>query len=141
MCVLHYNASATHQAYAPNKVRLLKRIAGDNQPPVHGVGSFKMRLFSQAGWYVQLCDKVKQLCTVQMDHVTLPQGPVHPQHVHLSKEAKKKIRSNKIMIMTSCWVELSVALRPLTETIGLLGMGAQDGQLDFHTAPELWLQQ
>ena len=23
-----------------------------------------------------------------------------------------------------------------TETIGLLGMGAQDGQLDFHTAPE-----
>ena len=25
-----------------------------------------------------------------------------------------------------------------TETIGLLGMGAQDIHLDFHTAPELW---
>ena len=25
-----------------------------------------------------------------------------------------------------------------TETVGLLGMGAQDGHLDFHTAPELW---
>ena len=25
-----------------------------------------------------------------------------------------------------------------TETIGLLGMGAQDGHLDFHTAPKLW---
>ena len=26
-----------------------------------------------------------------------------------------------------------------TETIGLLGMGAQDDHLDFHTAPELCL--
>ena len=26
-----------------------------------------------------------------------------------------------------------------TETVGLLGMGAQDGHLDFHTAPELCL--
>ena len=26
-----------------------------------------------------------------------------------------------------------------TETIGLLATGAQDGHLDFHTAPELWL--
>ena len=25
-----------------------------------------------------------------------------------------------------------------TETIGLLGTGAQDGHLDFHTAHELW---
>ena len=25
-----------------------------------------------------------------------------------------------------------------TETVGLLGTGAQDGHLDFHTAPELW---
>ena len=25
-----------------------------------------------------------------------------------------------------------------TETAGLLGTGAQDGHLDFHTAPELW---
>ena len=26
-----------------------------------------------------------------------------------------------------------------TETIGLLGTGAQDVHLDFYTAPELWL--
>ena len=25
-----------------------------------------------------------------------------------------------------------------TETVGLLGTGAQDGHLDFHTVPELW---
>ena len=25
-----------------------------------------------------------------------------------------------------------------TETVGLLGTGAQDGHLDFHTAPALW---
>ena len=25
-----------------------------------------------------------------------------------------------------------------TETAGLLGTGAQDSHLDFHTAPELW---
>ena len=27
-----------------------------------------------------------------------------------------------------------------TETVGLLGSGAQDGHLDFHTTPELWKQ-
>ena len=32
---------------------------------------------------------------------------------------------------------LSVALRPGTETVGLLRTGAQDVHLDFHTAPEL----
>ena len=26
-----------------------------------------------------------------------------------------------------------------TETVGLLGTGAQDVHLDFHTAPELWI--
>ena len=29
-------------------------------------------------------------------------------------------------------------LKMSTETVGLLGTGAQDGHLDFHTAPELW---
>ena len=28
-----------------------------------------------------------------------------------------------------------------TETVGLLGTGAQDGHLDFHTAPELFIAQ
>ena len=31
-----------------------------------------------------------------------------------------------------CWRFMS------TETVGLLGMGAQDGHLNFHTVPELW---
>ena len=26
-----------------------------------------------------------------------------------------------------------------TKTLGLLGMGAQDGHLDFHTAPKLFI--
>ena len=34
---------------------------------------------------------------------------------------------------------LSVALRPQKRNNeGLLGTGAQDGHLDFHTVPELW---
>ena len=28
-----------------------------------------------------------------------------------------------------------------TETVGLSGTGAQDGHLDFHTAPELWREE
>ena len=39
------------------------------------------------------------------------------------------------------WSVLSVLLLKCcftsTETVGLLGTGAQDGHLDFHTAPEL----
>ena len=34
-------------------------------------------------------------------------------------------------------VELSECCFTSTETVGLLGTGAQDGLLDFHTAPEL----
>ena len=36
------------------------------------------------------------------------------------------------------WRWLSVALRPGTETVGLLRMGTQDAHLDFHTAPRWW---
>ena len=34
------------------------------------------------------------------------------------------------MAMKSCFTS--------TETVGLLGTRAQDGHLDFHSAPELW---
>ena len=34
-----------------------------------------------------------------------------------------------MMMMKCCFT--------FTETVGLLGTGAQDGHLDFHTAPEL----
>ena len=34
---------------------------------------------------------------------------------------------------------LDVCCFTSTETIYLLGTGAQDGHLDFHTAPELWV--
>ena len=34
--------------------------------------------------------------------------------------------------------EVGWVLLYVQKTIGLLGTGAQDGHLDFHTAPELW---
>ena len=37
---------------------------------------------------------------------------------------------NSILLLKCCFTS--------TETVGLLGMGAQDGHLDFHTPPELW---
>ena len=57
-----------------------------------------------------------------------------------------------VCICTWCWLErkttllYSVSLTTWllkccftsTETVGLLGTGAQDGHLDFHTAPKLW---
>ena len=39
------------------------------------------------------------------------------------------------VLISVCW--LSVDLRPHAETVGLLGPGAQDVHLNFHTAPEL----
>ena len=38
--------------------------------------------------------------------------------------------------MLGVWVECCFTS---TETVGLLGTGDQDGHLDFHTAPELWI--
>ena len=35
-----------------------------------------------------------------------------------------------------CWLMVECCFTS-TETVGLLGAGAQDGHLDFHTAPEL----
>ena len=35
------------------------------------------------------------------------------------------------------WLKLKYCFTS-TETVGLLGTGAQDGHLDFHTAPELY---
>ena len=38
--------------------------------------------------------------------------------------------------LVNCWLKCCFTS---TETVGLLGTGAQDGHLDFHTAPELWV--
>ena len=43
------------------------------------------------------------------------------------EEEEKRIRR---MLAECCFTS--------TETVGLLGTGAQDSHLDFHTAPELW---
>ena len=40
-------------------------------------------------------------------------------------------RSNSPLMLRCCFTA--------TETVGLLGTGAQDVHLDFHTAPELWI--
>ena len=45
------------------------------------------------------------------------------------------LKSHAVRIQRFGW---SVALRPATETVGLLGTGAQDVHVDFHTAPDLW---
>ena len=43
---------------------------------------------------------------------------------------EKKFFSTNMMMLKCCFTS--------TETVGSLGTGAQDGHLDFHTAPELW---
>ena len=43
------------------------------------------------------------------------------------EKKKKRIRR---MLVECCFTS--------TQTVGLLGTGAQDGHLDFHTAPDLW---
>ena len=54
---------------------------------------------------------------------------------------KNKKQTNKKQEPRSCVkVEFAVLLKccfTSTGTVGLLGTGAQDGHLDFHTAPEL----
>ena len=55
------------------------------------------------------------------------------------------LRFTPVYLYTLTFVVLSLVVGWLkccftsTETVGLLGTGAQDGHLDFHTAPELWL--
>ena len=49
--------------------------------------------------------------------------------VHL--KLKIHLLASLLMLLKCCVMS--------TETVGLLGMGAQDGHLDFHTAPELCL--
>ena len=46
-------------------------------------------------------------------------------------------RDSKMPVMTVLLLLLLKCCFTSTETIGLLGMGAQDVHLDFHTAPEL----
>ena len=40
---------------------------------------------------------------------------------------------------TYLWLDWLKCCFTSTETIGLLGTGAQDVHLNFHTAPELWV--
>ena len=49
-----------------------------------------------------------------------------------SQQGLKRLseRRSRMLLLKCCFTS--------TETVGLLGTGAQDGHLDFHTAPELW---
>ena len=47
-------------------------------------------------------------------------------------------RREKVMASMWCCTLLLKRCFTSTETAGLLGTGAQDSHLDFHTAPELW---
>ena len=48
----------------------------------------------------------------------------------------KKTRNTVCILFNFLWLKCCFTS---TETVGLLGTGAQDGHLDFHTAPELWI--
>ena len=45
-------------------------------------------------------------------------------------QSRDSIGCDLFLLLTCCFTS--------TETVGLLGTGAQDGHLDFHTSPELW---
>ena len=66
---------------------------------------------------------------VPSHHLILPGSPSPPVPVSTSR---RYTSMNKIPCC--CW---SVCFTS-TETVGLLGTGAQDVHLDFHTVPELW---
>ena len=46
--------------------------------------------------------------------------------------------TNRVAIKQRCNVGCSKCCFTTTETVGLLGTGAQDVHLDFHTIPEFW---
>ena len=46
-------------------------------------------------------------------------------------ERSRRINKHRTLFLLKCCLTS-------TETVGLLGTGAQDVHLDFHTAPELW---
>ena len=47
----------------------------------------------------------------------------------------RPVLDDKLPALTQKWLVVDVLLM-FTETVGLLRTGAQDGHLDFHTAPE-----
>ena len=56
--------------------------------------------------------------------------------VHFFPVQKKKENKNNKTFKQSLMLLLKCCFTS-TETVGLLGTGAQDGHFDFHTAPEL----
>ena len=53
------------------------------------------------------------------------------------KGEPKRCRAEVLPALTSLTARPNRLTFTSTETVGLLGTGAQDGHLDFHTAPEL----
>ena len=51
----------------------------------------------------------------------------------LSQGERKPVKTQ--IVFNHSWLKCCLTS---TETVGLLGTGAQDVHLDFHTAPELW---
>ena len=56
------------------------------------------------------------------------------ESLHSVKELSVRSVIQSKTLCTSGWLKCCPTS---TETVGLLGTGAQDGHLDFHTAPEL----
>ena len=60
-------------------------------------------------------------------------------HEHYKVVAWSRLWAHPIEINSSTQIFMSVeCCFTSTETLGLLGMGARDSHLNFHTAPQLW---
>ena len=63
-------------------------------------------------------------------------GPLS-EHVSLTTREKTWPGNARIGLGQNSQIALLKCCFTTTETVGLLGTGAHDGHLDFHTAPEL----
>jgi len=58
---------------------------------------------------------------------------------HTTEQTNKVLPSTPLFMLCMDLLLMAECCFTSIETIGLLGMGAQDGHLDFHTAPEISL--
>ena len=76
------------------------------------------------GCYVCICDA---------QHFSVS---VHWERFQENRQFWPECHGVTVVFICSRWFECCFTS---TETVGLSGNGAQDGHLDFHTVPELWL--
>ena len=90
------------------------------------------KMHPQSGWSSALWSKPSHWA-----HSTPCSGwePVRAEELHDWWDLNTQLSDLQSIMLTITMLKCCLTS---TETVGLLGTGAQDGHLDFHTPPELW---